>query len=268
MLLRSRQGLQIYSEGGQNPASLPEVVASAGHDVVDSTQWSADGELLAVSMTTGVHILRHDAASGNFVECCQLEPCKAMHFSPKGTYLLTWRNAAKGGGGEDSNDPGMPNNNLVVWNTATGEAVLRLPQKVFRSAQWPSVQWSADESLAMRAMPGSIQIYSSDLTTGVVSRIPIPDLASFSIARGPPPFRLAAFVPEKKGKPGRISVYQYPGADSALASKSSYKAQEADFKWCVGCVAPFFPAQKYWSAYLPLLCLCPGLQMGRPSSAL
>jgi translation initiation factor 2A len=39
------------------------------------------------------------------------------------------------------------------------------------------------------------------------------------------------FVPEKKGKPASVRVYQFPGLETAVASKSFYKAQEVIMKW-------------------------------------
>lgn len=37
--------------------------------------------------------------------------------------------------------------------------------------------------------------------------------------------RIVTFVPEMKGKPGKISIWQYPGAETPLASRSSFRAQ-------------------------------------------
>lgn len=37
--------------------------------------------------------------------------------------------------------------------------------------------------------------------------------------------RLATFVPELKGKPGKISLWSYPVSDTPIASRSSFRAQ-------------------------------------------
>ncbi|CAM9492695.1 unnamed protein product, partial [Ectocarpus sp. 6 AP-2014] len=67
---------------------------------------------------------------------------------------------------------------------------------------------------------------------GVVARVPCPKLAGFSLAPGTAPYRLATFVPELKGKPGKISLWSYPVSDAPIASRSSFRAQqEASFKW-------------------------------------
>ena len=38
-------------------------------------------------------------------------------------------------------------------------------------------------------------------------------------------FRLVTFVPEMKGKPGKVAMWQYPGADTPITSRSSFRAQ-------------------------------------------
>ncbi|CAN0398636.1 unnamed protein product, partial [Ectocarpus sp. 8 AP-2014] len=53
-----------------------------------------------------------------------------------------------------------------------------------------------------------------------------------SIGPFSPHGRLATFVPELKGKPGKISLWSYPVSDTPIASRSSFRAQqEASFKW-------------------------------------
>lgn len=38
-------------------------------------------------------------------------------------------------------------------------------------------------------------------------------------------------MPEKKGKPASVKVYQFPGLETVVASKSFYKAQDVTMKW-------------------------------------
>lgn len=40
-----------------------------------------------------------------------------------------------------------------------------------------------------------------------------------------PVSRLATFVPEMKGKPGKIALWGYPVAETPVASRSSFRAQ-------------------------------------------
>lgn len=51
------------------------------------------------------------------------------------------------------------------------------------------------------------------------------------MAPGSAPYKIAAFVPEKKGKPASVRVYQFPGLETVVAHKSFFKAQEVTMKW-------------------------------------
>ncbi len=113
--------LRVSGNGSNN--ALPVSIENGG-DV--STEWSADGSRLAISCVEGTYLLRSNEKGEFDVNgVVRLPPPrpKAMHWSPKGTFLATWASPE-----------------LVVWEGKTGEVVLRLPQKVFRSSQWPSIQ--------------------------------------------------------------------------------------------------------------------------------
>ncbi|CAN0170031.1 unnamed protein product, partial [Ectocarpus sp. 13 AM-2016] len=137
-------------------------------------------------------------------------------------------------------DGERPPGNLVVWSTASWSEELRVSQKQLRRSAWPSLQWSSDEVIAARGLDNDIQARGSlskiyhgqHFDQGVVARVPCPKLAGFSLAPGTAPYRLATFVPELKGKPGKISLWSYPVSDTPIASRSSFRAQqEASFKW-------------------------------------
>ncbi len=136
LLLQGCKGLELVSprltEGGEltlrasengNYNGLPVSIENVGDA---STKWSADGSRLAISCTKGTYLLRANErgefSSNGVVHLPPPRP-KVMHWSPKGTFLVTWASPE-----------------LVVWEGKTGEAVLRLPWKTFRSSQWPSFQ--------------------------------------------------------------------------------------------------------------------------------
>lgn len=87
-------------------------------------------------------------------------PVQALAFSPQSTYLLTWERMAKdgggagngGGGSEAAADAPAPavKGNLLVWRVADGELVAGFTQKAFRKPDWPTLQWTKDESLAFK----------------------------------------------------------------------------------------------------------------------
>lgn len=66
-------------------------------------------------------------------------------------------------------------------------------------------------------------------------RLQLAGATNFEIAPGPPPYKIAVFVPERYGSqasPGRVNVYHFPNFDRPVASKLFFKAQEVrDFSF-------------------------------------
>jgi uncharacterized protein with WD repeat len=155
LLLKSRAGLELLDGPPSNPGDA-DLSASLTADTsfprtsADMTEWSEDGALLAIATTAGFSVRSGDTGAVVFESAV---PVKAMHFSPRGRYLLTWQNPRKAVEGE-----GRAPGNLVAWEIATGAEVLRLTQKLLRWAHWPSLQWSDDEAVAMRATSDEIQV--------------------------------------------------------------------------------------------------------------
>jgi uncharacterized protein with WD repeat len=155
LLLKSRAGLELLNGPPSNPgdadlSSSLTTDASFPRTSAEMTEWSRDGALLAVATSAGFTVCSGENGAVVFESSV---PVKAMHFSPRGRYLLTWQNPRKAVEGE-----GRAPGNLVVWEIATGAEVLRLTQKLLRWAHWPSLQWSDDEAVAMRASSDEIQV--------------------------------------------------------------------------------------------------------------
>ncbi len=62
-------------------------------------------------------------------------------------------------------------------------------------------------------------------------RVSVPSLSVFSLGPGLSPVGLGCFVPEKKGRPSRVSLYTLPVTDAPVASKSCFRAEEVRFRW-------------------------------------
>ncbi|CAM9960823.1 unnamed protein product, partial [Phaeothamnion confervicola] len=185
-----------------------------------------DGKLVACAGSDAVDVINSD--TGAVVAHLGAAGVRAAAFSPLGTYLLTWQPMAKPKDGDT-----QPVGNLVVWNVASGSEAMRTVQKALRKSLWPTVQWSADETIAVRANADELQICNgSQLTARSLACVAVPKLAAFSVAPGAAPYRLATFVPEVKGKPGRVCIWRYPGnTDVPTAAKSSFRAEEATLRW-------------------------------------
>jgi uncharacterized protein with WD repeat len=187
LLLKSRAGLELLNGPPSNPgdadlSSSLNADASFPRTSADMTEWSKDGSLLAVATAAGFSVRSGDTGAVVFESAV---PVKAMHFSPRGRYLLTWQNPRKAVEGE-----GRAPGNLVVWEIATGAEVLRLTQKLLRWAHWPSLQWSDDEVVAMRATSDEIQVCnllcSVQYLHSVSSKLRTQSFAAAANTRGTP----------------------------------------------------------------------------------
>ncbi len=95
------------------------------------------------------------------------------------------------------------------------------------------IQWSVDETIAVRATAESVLILDGKTfkPSSNAGRVKFPSLSGFSLGPGLNPVGLSCFVPEKKGKPSRISLHALPATEVPVASKSCFRAEEASFKW-------------------------------------
>ncbi|CAI6011901.1 unnamed protein product, partial [Closterium sp. NIES-65] len=130
---------------------------------------------------------------------------------------------------------GQAEPNLTVRRVSDGEVVWRQVQKTFNSAAWwvdgewygwvlrhgPSMQFSADESVACRPVNGEVQLFTgADLAAGVAARLKVPGMTSAQLAPSPPS-HIAVFAPEAKGAPASVRIFT---RDSATPSSSSSSA--------------------------------------------
>lgn len=87
---------------------------------------------------------------------------QALSFSPRGTYLITWERLSKEptGGGEkgDAGNEGegegtrVIKGNLLACGATSGETIAGFTQKNFRKPDWPTLQWTCDESLCFKVI--------------------------------------------------------------------------------------------------------------------
>lgn len=146
-----------------------------------------------------------------------------MSFSPKGTFLLTWARPVQG--------VSVPN--LVIYKTLTGERTAAFHQKAFHKDFWPSVQWSEDESIAVRAVTNTLHFFPGDKTgEAPTSKIGIPGVTKCELSKGSAPYTIAVFIAGSKGGPGKFALYQHTdqGGEEIL-NRSTFRADSVTFKW-------------------------------------
>lgn len=188
------------------------------------------------------------------------------YFSPLHTFLVTWERF-------NSNVHNPTNPNVKLWKSSTGEYLLGWSLKVTPNrlasqprqqqtsvGQYSILQWTSDEALMMFGGNSQIIVYDGKLKGGdeklpfdVVLKIPCPNLGLFSISpKGPNDvavnnnnnssllagYVIATFVPEVKGKPGRVSlkcITKNIGANEwscrEVVGKSFYQTEECNVHW-------------------------------------
>ncbi|EOD34332.1 hypothetical protein EMIHUDRAFT_52343, partial [Emiliania huxleyi CCMP1516] len=187
---------------------------------------SPDGKWLAVVEAEALRVV--DLSSGEEAFSLPRPSVRALAFSPRGTYLLTWEKLSEGVA-----------ENLRLWRTADGAFVCGWAQKLLGEKwQWPALRWAADESFFARALPrpsptrpapASPQVHCFDgaaPSQTVAQRLRVPGVSNFAIAPAGSPPLVATFVPEGKGAPATVRLWRHGdyGEGRFLASKTFFKA--------------------------------------------
>ncbi|KAH8824279.1 eukaryotic translation initiation factor eIF2A-domain-containing protein [Flagelloscypha sp. PMI_526] len=158
------------------------------------------------------------------------------HFSPKGTYLATWERPKK------LDDPSEVHKNLRIFSTETGQEVFSLSQKNLGDSKEWDLQYTDDESYAVRLQSGGsgdIQIYvPANFANGIQDKAKVEGASSVHLSPGKNP-NVAVFVKERKGAPASFKLFSLGslmGGGSGVAllpicQKTFYKADRATVKW-------------------------------------
>lgn len=224
LFLRGRQAAKQLTVAGK-----PTVDASITCRPIDTlAQYSADGSLLGCIETDGVvRVLRADGGAQVF--STQRPTVQALSLSPRGTFLLTWERISVG------MDAGAVNGNLRIWRVATGECICSWLQKVLgEKSLWPAIAWSVDEQVAHRLVKDEVHFFDGHAPTQAPThRLRIADVAQCSLEPTVGPHHVATFVPENKGAPAVLRIWNHPdfGEGRFVTSKSFFKASEAQLHW-------------------------------------
>ncbi|KAI5806122.1 eukaryotic translation initiation factor eIF2A-domain-containing protein [Geopyxis carbonaria] len=180
--------------------------------------YSPDGRWFAWASTENVHIA--DPLTGEVVTTLPTANVYEIGFSPRGNFVITWQRPTK-------QEDGAAHKNLKVWQTQTAEHVVEFVQK--SQTGW-NLQWTYDEKYCARAVTNEIQVFeSSDMST-VWGHLRVEGVADFALSPGKN-YSIAVFVPERKGNPAMVKVFQIPNWKTVLSQKSFYKADRVQLKW-------------------------------------
>ena len=203
------------------PASDDKSLACMPVDALG--EYAADGSCLGVVEKDGVRVL---AADGGKVLFSTPRPqVQALALSPKGTFLLTWEKLVEG----------EEQGNLRVWRVATGEVACGWHQKVLgEKALWPAIRWSIDEEICFRLVANEVHFFDGQKPTRESThKLRVENIMQCSMEPTGAPHHVASFVPEKKGAPAQLRLWQHPdyGEGRFLASKAFYKADQVNMRW-------------------------------------
>jgi translation initiation factor 2A len=169
-----------------------------------------------------------DASVGHRLASLAVENVYELGFSPRGTYVITWQRSSK-------DEEGNATKNLKVWkvledNRAPDESRLPLGKFVQKSQTGWNLQYTYDEKYCARVVTNEVQFYQSDNLSVVWSKLRVEGVADFAISPGKT-HSVAVFVPERKGQPAAVRVFNVPQFESPVSQKNFYKGDKVQMKW-------------------------------------
>ncbi|GAQ89685.1 Eukaryotic translation initiation factor eIF2A family protein [Klebsormidium nitens] len=216
ILVRAKDGIALLKAPPEEVKPVDTFTRTQGLQ----TQFSADGKLLAIVKPSGSGVSIIDVASSKELRTIPASNVMGIAFSPKNTFLQTFQKA--GAPGEK---------NLVLWSLATGEAAFQQSQKTFSKLSWPSIQFSDDETVAGRCVTNEVHLYDpQDFSRGIVDKLRVPGVAAMQLGFDPPS-HIACYVPELKGAPASVRIYERANMASGqpVARRSFFKSSTVKF---------------------------------------
>ncbi|KAK3290747.1 eukaryotic translation initiation factor eIF2A-domain-containing protein [Chaetomium fimeti] len=187
--------------------------------------YSPCGRYFAYASNEGVVVA--DASVGHVLTSLPIANAFELGFSPRGNYLSTWERPAK-----DEN--GDATKNLKIWRTiedvAEGAEKEPLGKFVQKSQSGWNLQYTADEKYCARIVTNEVQFYNSNDFSTVWNKLRAEGVTDFAIAPGLNQ-NVAVFIPERKGQPAAVKVYNVPSFASPISQKTFFKGDKVQLKW-------------------------------------
>jgi translation initiation factor 2A len=167
-----------------------------------------------------------DASTGNVVTTLPTDNVYELGFSPAGTYIITWQRPTK-----DEN--GDATKNLKVWRTIdeAAEGEREVVGKFVQKAQtgW-NLQYTHDEQYCARSVTNEVQFYKSDNLGNVWNKLRVEGVADFALSPSENA-SVAVFIPEHKGQPAAVKVFNVPQFTSPVSQKTFFKGDKVQLNW-------------------------------------
>lgn len=168
-----------------------------------------------------------DASVGHVITTLPTPNVYELGFSPRGSYIITWERSSK-----DENGDAVKN--LKVWHTveelAEGESKQVVGRFVQKSQTGWNLQYTSDEKYCARVTTNQVQFYESNDLGKVWNKLHAEGVADFAIAPGNN-HSIAVFIPERKGQPSAVKIFNVPQFGSPVSQKTFFKGDKVQLKW-------------------------------------
>lgn len=188
--------------------------------------YSPDSRYFAWASPEQVSVV--DASAGHVITTLPTDNVYELGFSPLGTYLITWQRPSK-------DEDGNATKNLKVWRTVSDEAEDSgarpvVGEYVQKSQTGWNLQYTSDEKFCARAVTNEVQFYQSNDLRNPWNRLHVEGVTTFAVSPGKN-HSVAVFVPERKGMPAAVKVFQVPQFAQPISQKTFYKGDKVQLKW-------------------------------------
>ncbi|KAI0475087.1 translation initiation factor eIF-2A [Xylariaceae sp. FL0804] len=204
-------------------APLPGFVKPEGN--LRCCVYSPCGRFLAWATSDRVSIV--DASLGHALSTVAISNVYEIAFSPRGSFLSTWERPGK-------DEAGDATKNFKIWRTIEdipeGAEKQPIGQFVQKSQTGWNLQYTSDEKFCARLVTNEVQFYDSNDLRTVWNKLRVEGLTDFAIAPGQS-HNVAVFVPERKGMPAAVKVFNVPQFSSPISQKTFFKGDKVQLKW-------------------------------------
>ncbi|KAI1442797.1 translation initiation factor eIF-2A [Annulohypoxylon stygium] len=187
--------------------------------------YSPCGRYLAWASSERVCVI--DASVGHVLTNIAIPNVFEVAFSPRGSFLSTWERPAK-------DEAGDATKNFKIWRTIedTPEGAEKQPLGRFvqKSQTGWNLQYTSDEKFCARLVTNEVQFYDSNDLSTVWNKLRAEGVTDFAIAPGQS-HNVAVFIPERKGQPAAVKVYNVPQFTQPISQKTFFKGDKVQLKW-------------------------------------
>lgn len=169
-----------------------------------------------------------DASVGNVITTLPTPNVYELGFSPLGTYLITWQRPSK-------DEDGNAAKNLRVWKTLSDEAEddgsrAVIGEYVQKNQSGWNLQYTSDEKYCARVVTNEVQFFQSSDLRNPWNKLRVEGVTDMALAPGKN-HSVAVFVPERKGMPAAVKVFQVPQFSQPVSQKTFFKGDKVQLKW-------------------------------------